>query len=56
MGSENRINNIAKDIITHFEQRQEVFEGKGMIVSMSRRIAAELYDAIIEIKTRMAFR
>lgn len=50
IGSENRIKTIAKDIITHFEQRQEVFEGKGMIVSMSRRIAAELYDAIIQIK------
>ena len=50
VGSENRIKNIAKDIVTHFEQRQEVFEGKGMIVSMSRRIAAELYEAIIAIK------
>ncbi len=28
VSSENRINNIAKDIITHFEQRQEVFEDK----------------------------
>jgi type I restriction enzyme R subunit len=50
VGSENRIKIIAKDIVTHFEQRQEVFEGKGMIVTMSRRIAADLYDAIIGIK------
>lgn len=50
IGSENRIKNIAQDIITHFEQRQEVFEGKGMIVSMSRRIAAELYVEIIKLK------
>ena len=50
IGSEKRIRNIAKDIVTHFEQRQEVFQGKGMIVSMSRRIAAELYDEIIKIK------
>jgi type I restriction enzyme R subunit len=50
IGSENRIKNIAQDIISHFEQRQEVFEGKGMIVSMSRRIAAELYDEIIKLK------
>ena len=50
VGSENRIANIAKDIIAHFEQRQEVFEGKGMIVSMSRRIAADLYEAIIKLK------
>ncbi len=50
VGSEKRIKNIAKDIISHFEQRQEVFEGKGMIVCMSRRIAAELYEEIIRIK------
>jgi type I restriction enzyme, R subunit len=50
VGSENRIHNIAKDIIEHFCLRQEVFEGKGMIVAMSRRIAADLYQAIIDLK------
>ena len=50
VGSENRIKNIAKDIVSHFSQRQEVFEGKGMIVCMSRRIAADLYQAIIALK------
>ncbi|AKB79607.1 Type I restriction-modification system, restriction subunit R [Methanosarcina horonobensis HB-1 = JCM 15518] len=50
IGSEARIEQIAQDIVTHFEQRQEVFEGKGMIVTMSRRIAADLYDEIIKIK------
>ncbi len=50
IGSKNRVKNIAQDIIDHFEQRQEVFDGKGMIVSMSRRIAADLYNEIIRIK------
>jgi type I restriction enzyme, R subunit len=50
IGSEHRIQNIAQDIVSHFEARQEVFFGKGMVVSMSRRIAAELYEAIIRIK------
>jgi type I restriction enzyme R subunit len=50
IGSEQRIKNIAKDIVSHFEARQEVFNGKGMVVSMSRRIAAELYAEIIKIK------
>lgn len=50
VGSENRIKNIARDIVAHFGQRQEVFEGKGMIVCMSRRIAADLYQAIIDLK------
>ena len=50
IGSEKRIQNIAQDIVKHFEQRQEVFAGKGMIVSMSRRIAAALYAELIKIK------
>lgn len=50
IGSEKRIKNIAQDIVNHFEQRQEVFAGKGMIVSMSRRIAAALYEEIIKLK------
>ncbi|MEN7550086.1 type I restriction endonuclease subunit R [Rapidithrix thailandica] len=50
IGSENRIKNIANDIIQHFGQRQEVFEGKGMIVTMSRRIAADLYEEIVKLK------
>lgn len=50
IGSKQRIQNIAIDIVTHFEQRQEVFAGKGMIVSMSRRIAAALYEAIVALK------
>ncbi len=50
IGSKNRIKEIAADIVTHFEARQEVFEGKGMIVSMSRRIAVELYNEIIALR------
>lgn len=50
IGSKNRIKEIARDIVEHFEQRQQVFDGKGMIVSMSRRIAVELYNEIITLK------
>ncbi|PID76808.1 MAG: DEAD/DEAH box helicase [Deltaproteobacteria bacterium] len=50
IGSEKRIQNIAWDIVNHFEQRQAVFAGKAMIVAMSRRIAANLYNEIIKIK------
>jgi type I restriction enzyme R subunit len=50
IGSEQRIRNIARDIVSHFEARQEVFAGKGMVVSMSRRIAAELYEEIITLR------
>lgn len=50
IGSDKRIKNIANDVVKHFTQRQEVFSGKGMIVTMSRRIAADLYEAIVKIK------
>ncbi len=50
VGNKERIKNLAKDIVTHFEKRQEVFEGKAMIVAMSRRIAAELYKEIIALR------
>ena len=51
VGSARRIENVAKDIVTHFEARQEVFAGKGMIVCMSRRIAAELYTEMIKLRS-----
>lgn len=50
IGSPQRIQNLAKDIVSHFEERQTVFSGKGMIVSMSRHIAVDLYAAIIKLK------
>ena len=50
IGSEQRIKNIARDIVGHFEARQEVFAGKAMVVSMSRRIAADLYEEIITLR------
>lgn len=50
VGSNRRLRNLANDIVSHFEQRQKVFEGKAMIVAMSRRIAAELYKEIIALR------
>lgn len=50
IGSPSRVKNIARDIVEHFEARQQVFEGKAMIVVMSRRIAVELYDEIIKLR------
>jgi type I restriction enzyme R subunit len=50
VGNEKRIKNLARDIVTHFEQRQAVIDGKGMIVAMSRRIAVDLYNEIIDLR------
>ncbi|MBC8453894.1 type I restriction endonuclease subunit R [PVC group bacterium] len=50
IGSEDRIKQVAQDIVAHFENRQEVLDGKAMIVAMSRRIAAALYKEITRIR------
>lgn len=50
VGHPERLKNLARDIIGHYEMRAEVFEGKAMIVTMSRRIAVALYDEIIALR------
>ncbi len=50
VGNSKRLEMVAKDIIEHFDERLSVIDGKGMIVTMSRQIAADLYDKIVEIK------
>ncbi len=50
VGHKDRLKAVATDIVDHFEKRREAFEGKGMIVCMSRRIAVELYEEIIKIR------
>ena len=50
VGNPDRLKLIASDIVKHFEARNEILEGKAMIVCMSRRIAVELYAEIIKIK------
>lgn len=44
IGTKDRIRQIAEDIVNHFNSRG--LEGKGMIVTMSRRIAVEIYELI----------
>ncbi|OYQ85897.1 DEAD/DEAH box helicase [Wohlfahrtiimonas chitiniclastica] len=52
IGSKERIKAVAQDIVEHFTERLKANadQGKGMIVCMSRRIAVDLYNAIIAIK------
>lgn len=50
VGHKERLKAVAEDAVKHFEIRQEAFEGKGMIVAMSRRIAVELYEEIVKIR------
>lgn len=52
VGNEQRIRILAADVVNHFEERQKVFKGKALIVAMSRRIAVELYNAIIKLRPK----
>ena len=50
VGAENRVNQIAQDIVDHFEQRLETLDGKAMVVCMSRRICVDLYNELIQLR------
>ena len=53
VGANERIKQIAKDIVEHFEKREQAQEnqgGKAMIVAMSRRIAIDLYKEIVVLR------
>ncbi len=52
VGTDARIEEVARDLVEHFEQRQRGFdfEGKAMIVCMSRRICARLYERIVALR------
>lgn len=46
VGAPERIERVAAFIVEHWEARRAAMEGKAMVVTMSRDIAARLYEAI----------
>ena len=50
VGAENRVRQIAQDIVDHFEQRLEALEGKAMVVCMSRRICVDLHQELVRLR------
>ena len=50
VGTEKRVGQIAEDIVTHFDQRLEVLDGKAMVVCMSRRICVDLYRELVRLR------
>ncbi|RSL29703.1 type I restriction endonuclease subunit R [Salibacterium salarium] len=49
-GAESRMKRLAKDMVDHYERRQEAMDGKAMAVVMSRRIAIDLYREITRLR------
>lgn len=50
VGHPERVQDIALDIVNHFEARQKTFEGKAMVVCMTRQIAVNLYQEITKLR------
>jgi type I restriction enzyme R subunit len=50
VGAEPRLQQVAKDLMQHFDARISTIDGKAMIVCMSRDICAQLYSAIVALR------
>jgi type I restriction enzyme R subunit len=50
VGTKERVDLVAADIVQHFEARNTAVAGKGMVVAMSREICARLYAAIVKLR------
>ncbi|MAW60831.1 MAG: type I restriction endonuclease [Planctomycetes bacterium] len=50
VGAKERVDRLAAFIVEHWEKRRAAMEGKAMVVTMSRDIAARLYAAISELR------
>jgi type I restriction enzyme R subunit len=55
VGDKDRLEMLAKDIVTHYEDREIIlapkFLDKAMIVCMNRKIAVNLYEQIIKLRS-----
>ncbi len=50
VGAEKRVALVARDIVEHFERRQEALDGKAMVVCMSRRICIDLHRELVRLR------
>jgi type I restriction enzyme, R subunit len=54
LGAPERLERLAEFLIEHWEQRRGAMEGKAMIVTMNRDIAARLHDEIAKLRPNWA--
>jgi type I restriction enzyme, R subunit len=50
VGAEHRLKLIAADLVAHYENRLATMDGKAMVVTMSRRIAVDLYRELAALR------
>ncbi len=50
VGAKERIQEVARDLVAHWEQRSSTLVGKAMVVCMSRQICVDLYNEIVALR------
>ena len=50
VGAELRLNQVAEDIVLHYETRTDSVAGKALVVCMSREICVQMYDALTVLR------
>jgi len=50
VGAGPRLEQVAEDLVSHYETRSKSIDGKAMIVAMSREIAVHLYNEIVALR------
>ncbi|MBK9447662.1 MAG: type I restriction endonuclease subunit R [Betaproteobacteria bacterium] len=50
VGAPPRIQKVAEDLVSHFENRIAAMDGKAMVVGMSREVCVHLYNAIVALR------
>ena len=54
VGAKPRLEQVAADLVAHFETRTAAIEGKAMVVAMSRDICVALFDEIVKLRPAWA--
>ena len=54
VGTQHRLKLVAADLVAHFEDRLATIDGKAMVVTMSRRIAVDLYGELAALRPEWA--
>jgi type I restriction enzyme, R subunit len=50
VGAQPRMDQVAEDIVSHYETRTQSVEGKALVVCMSREICVQMYDALTKLR------
>ena len=50
LGADDTIDELCHDIVSHYEDREHILEGKAMIVAYSRKVAMKMYDRLLDMR------